>query len=233
MADEDTKKALLQPEEKVEVSDSEKKTSNDPSDNLTPEHPRFKEVLTQLRELKTEKESWSTEKQDLLDRLDNLEKQSSRGTVKEEDQLTLEEEAALNKIDKSLRNKGFLTKEQLDERDRVFNRKLTLDKLQEKYAGGNKYPKFNSEEVLEYSKRNGFGDNLEAAYFDMHREAIIKVEAEKLAGGKEVPQSEAPANGEVRIPQTELTAQDVSKMSDAEWEAKRGEILTGIKSAAK
>jgi len=102
--------------------------------------------------------------------------------------------------------------------------------LSQKYSGKDGYPKFDSEEVNAYAKKNGFGNNYEAAYNDLHRDAIIRVEAKKLNQDPKVPTSESPASqGERSITQEGLTPEQVANMSDEEYEKNREKILQGLK----
>lgn len=227
MTDKPDTEALLQPEEGEEVSDDSSSVTSDPSDKLTPDHPRFKEVYSDLKEEKQKNK-------DLLDRVERLEEQARQRMVATgNDEYTPEELQALEKIDKDFRRRGYVTQEQLEERDRVSQRKLEYDRLSSKYDGDNGYPKFIPDEVETYAKRNGFGGNYEAAYKDMHFDTILNLEAKKRSDRPRVPGSEIPTGGQVEIPETDLTPEQIAKMSPQDYEKYREKIKMGMKQMAR
>lgn len=202
-------------------SESEKVTEEtpkgDPSDNLTPDHPRFKEVIAKLHE-----------KDDVIDTLQKqMEELQQRVTTRQEatddDTLTREEELALERIEKNLRNRGFVKKDDL-EADRVGQ---TLTSLQGKHNGSDGLPKFVPEDVVLYAKRKGFGNNYESAYRDMHFDAFVQVAQRR--GQAEPPTSEKPTGGEKKPADTAVSPADIAKMSDQEYEEKREQLLNSIK----
>jgi len=221
--------ALLQPDEKGDDTSVENNVSNDdPSDKLTPEHPRFKQVLERAKEAEEKAEHLEQKMKDLEAKVN--ERQEETG----DRNLTADERAAVDLIEKELRNRKYLTQEDLDKRESINRRESEYVRLKGKHDGSDGYPKFDSEEVTLYAKVNGFGDNFEAAYNDMHRDAIVQVEAKKIAKGNvNVPNSEKPTGGEINIPNTELTPGEISTMSDEDYEKKRAEILKGIKTSVR
>lgn len=208
--------APLQSDQKEE----EKKV--DPADNLTPEHPRFKQVIEKNHALEGQLSTVKQELEDLKAKI--AERQDRTG----DDELTEDERLAMAKINKQLEGR-YVTKEQLDEERRVTTRAAKLERLSGVYDGSNGYPKFVSKDVTMYAEANGYGDNVEAAYYDMHRQAIINTEAKRLAKAPEPGRSEQPTGGERQIPNTELTPEQIANMSDSEYEKHREKILAGIK----
>ena len=209
------------------LQSDQNKEAEDPSDKLTPEHPRFKQVIEKLHNAETENA-------DLKTRLDNLESVVSERQVRTgEEGFTEEEQVALIKIENELLKRGFAKKEDVEQTTRVNQRAQTLEKLTAKYGGDSEYPKFDNADVVEHAKKNGFGENYEAAYFDLHRQGIIEIEARKLANMPETIQSEKPTGGARHAPQGELTVEQIQNMSDEEYEQKRGQILAGIKTGLK
>jgi predicted RNase H-like nuclease (RuvC/YqgF family) len=186
----------------------------DPSDALTPEHPRFKQVIAENHELKGTLEDMKAEMAELRNSIVN--KQDSG-------EETDEEEIALRKIERRMEEK-FAKKEDLS----ADRQALQFDRLSEKYNGSNGYPKFVPVDVVAYAKRNGFGSNYESAYKQMHFDTIVSVEASRK-GKIEVPTSERPTGGERSTESTTLTPQDISKMSDEEYLKNRDKILNAIK----
>lgn len=217
----DQQDALLQPDQKEGV---EKEQTKDPSDNLTPEHPRFKEVIEKLHRKDDEVESLKAELEELKQSV------STRQTEDGTDTLLPDERAAMEKIREQLRRSGeFVTKEELDNERRTTQMASEMARLSKEFDGTNGYPKFDRQEVLAYAKSKGFGNNLEDAYYSLHRPAIIQVEAKKI-GRVDVPDSERPTASDKKSPGAlEVTSQDIANMSDAEYERNRAKILSSIK----
>lgn len=216
-------------EEKVEEvhaenTPEEKSTKEDPRDNLTPDHPRFQEVYNELKELKGEKEK----REQLEEQLEELRAQvNSQNSKQEEDVYTEEEEKALERIDKGLKKRGYLTKAELDEVQRTQERAQALKELQKEYSGENGYPKFDAAEVMAHAKKEGIG-NLRAAYRDLHHNAIVKVEAKRNT--TETVDSESPTGG-AREVAADLDPAKIANMSDAEWAKKGPSIMQKFKNS--
>ncbi len=196
---------------------------SDPSDQLTPEHPRFKEVIAQNHELKDQIGDLQSQLKDVQDSINRRQEETG------DDELTAEEEKSLDRIQKGLKTKyNVVTQEDL----RVERRARTYDKLSDKYDGENGLPKFVPVDVEAHAKANGYGDNLEAAYKDMHFQAFVQAEAKKTGTKITPPTSEKPTGGDRdQIANTEFTPEAVAAMSDEEYEKNRDKILGGIKSS--
>lgn len=194
--------------------------SNDPADKLTPEHPRFKQVLEERNEYKKTTEELKAELSELKELV------LARQTETNSSEFTSDELAAIEKIDKALKSRGYLTKDVLDATNSQQKTAMQLEKMENKYDGSNGYPKFDPSEVLAYSRKKGISD-LEDAYFSLHRQAIIQVEAKRES--PQVPTSEKPTKADKPSPLGEISPQDLKEMSLGEWEQKRERILASLK----
>lgn len=212
--------APLQSDQKGDEGD--KNVDKDPSDNLTPDHPRFKEVYDKMK-------GFEEQNQSLREELDEVKTQiAERQEETGDDELTDEEVTSLDRIKKALRKDGFITKEEFDSDKKVSQRAQTFERLSEKYNGKNGLPTFDSIEVATYAKKHGFGENYEAAYKEIHFDAIVQQRA-KTGGIVEVPDSESPASGERGKPLGEVAPEDIDKMSPQEYEQHREKILQSLK----
>lgn len=207
----DEEKDVLESE--TEQTNSEE-VKHDPSDNLTPEHPRFKEVVAEKNELKQTVT-------DLQTQIDDL--KQSISTKQDTGEETDEEEVALRKIEKRMEGK-FAKVEDVDSERQA----LTFDRLSDKYNGSNGYPRFVPVDVVAYARTKGYGKNYEAAYNDMHREAIVQVEVKKLNTSK-APTSEKPSGGDKQAEGDTISATDIANMSDEEYEKNRTKILQAVR----
>ncbi len=187
----------------------------DPSDKLTPDHPRFKDVLNEKKEAEAEAERL---------RIELAEVKSVKETPSD-DELTPEEQASLIKIKKALSKEGFVTQSDL----RVQRNAETLRKLTDKYDGKGGLPAFDRAEVVAYAKKNGFGDNYEAAYRDIHFDTIVEVNAKKKANLPQPPTAEKPSGGGEATTTKRFTREDIKNMSDAEYDKYRVGLLNAIK----
>jgi hypothetical protein len=196
---------------------SQDPNKEDPSDKMSPDHPRFKEVLN-------EKKAAEERATKLEEELAELRSQKIEATYNSDD-LSAEEQASLDKIKKHLAKDGFVTQGDLT----VQRNADTLRKLNEKYDGKNGLPAFDRADVVAYSKKNGFGDNYEAAYRDMHFDTIVEVNAKKRASSPEKLTIEKPSGGGEATTTKKFSREDIAKMSDAEYDKYRIGLLNAIK----
>jgi hypothetical protein len=216
---EDNKQDTIAP-----LQSDNKQGNPDPSDNLTPEHPRFKEVVAEKNELKQTVAQLQSEMEEIKQSVAN------RQTREDDDSLTYEEQQALDRIDRGLKAKGYLTQDDLRARSRAAQYK----EMEKTYDGKNGLPKFVPIEVETYAKTNGFGDNYEAAYKDMHFDAIVQQEAKKASQVVPAPTSEKPSSGERgNVADTEFTPEAIAAMSDEEYERNRDKIMGSMRSSLK
>ena len=197
----------------TEQTNIETEGQKDPSDNLTPDHPRFKDVIAKNHDLERVVETMRTEMDELRQSISSKQDQGEN---------TDEDERALQIIEKRLSSK-FATKDDLNS-DRQA---IQFDRLSEKYSGSNGYPKFVPVDVVAHAKKNGFS-NYEKAYRDMHFDTIVSIEAAKK-GTVTVPTSEKPAGGERQQESSTISPQDIAQMSDEEYEKNRDQILTALR----
>lgn len=196
------------------------------SDKLTPDHPRFKQVLDRAKTAEEKAEA-------LERRLSELEGQvSQRQQATGDETLTAEEEIALNRVSKLLEKQGFARRADVEANERITKRALQLDKLEGRYDGSNGYPKFDPVEVVEYARRNGYSDqDLDKAYKNLHMDAIIAVEARKRSAPQPT-ESEKPS-GSSRQLTPQLTVEDIPNLSDQDYEKNRSTILERLRGAAR
>lgn len=217
--------APLQPEIEGE---GVKEETQEPSDRLTPDHPRFKQVIEKNHLLETQ----VNELQEQLNEL--RESRTGKSTTEE---YSDEEREALDKIKRA----GFMTKEEakalIDEEVSVERGALALRDLSQRYKGDNGLPKFDAAEVVTHAKKLGLRGNsieeLDMAYRDLHFDAFVQSTSKKLTEASKPPVLEKPTGGERIIPQTELTPEQIENMSPEEYEKNRDKILSGVKSAVK
>jgi len=119
MADKDTnEEALSQPEEGVDANVSDDQATSDPSDKMSPDHPRFKEVYNDMKTYKAESEQLQSELKDLKQEMEEIRSQAQeRGQQGGDTEFTQEELQAIEKIDKALKKRGYVTNEQLNEKE--------------------------------------------------------------------------------------------------------------------
>lgn len=194
--------------------------SIDPSDKLTPEHPRFKEVLERAKSAEGKVEELQRQLDEISQRVDQRYQDTG------DDELTADEIAWLNRVDRGLKAKGYVTQEEL----RAERKAMEYEKLSGKYNGSNGLPKFDVAEVEAHAKRNGFS-NLEKAYKDLHFDAFVQVEAKRTTPNP--PSSERPGGGDRDVRSTEFTPEAIAAMDDITYERNREKILASIKSSAR
>lgn len=195
----------------------------DPSDKLTPDHPRFKEVLNRAKESEGKVAELEQKLADLQQQI------TARQEKTGEDDFTEEELKALARIERGLAMKGFVRKDELE--SSTFQTKLErqFDRLNEKYDGSNGMPKFVADEVYAYAKKRGLESDLESAYKLKNYDSIIEYEAKKRSQGFTPPTSEKPTSSNKSGISNEVSPTDIASMSDAEWEQKREQILRSLK----
>ena len=204
------------------LQSEQEQVKKDPSDNLTPDHPRFKEVIAEKNQLKEEVSS-------LKEQLEELKEQiSTRQQETGNEDLTVEEERALEKIDKQLRNRGYITKDELV----VEKRAQEYSRLSDKYNGSNGLPKFDAVEVQAHAKKYGF-ESLEKAYKDLHFDAFVQLEAKKNGNSINPPSSERAGGGDKQPTKSEFSPEDIASMSDADYEKNREKILSSMKTSVR
>ena len=218
----DSNKAPLQSdqkEEKVVVSSA-------PSDNLTPDHPRFKEVYDKMKAY----EEKASEVDSLREQLEALQSRISQPEHSQED-LSYEEQQAIEKIEKALAKKNLFVKKEDWESDRAAEkRSQEYLRLSQVHNGSDGLPKFDPQEVTLFARKNNLGDNLEAAYNLMHMDAKIQLESRKAAQGFSPVEMERPTAAVIKSPSgMTLTSTDIATMSDEEYEQKRAEIHASLK----
>lgn len=209
--DDQNKDALLKSEQDNDSLENKQDQENntDPSEQLTPDHPRFKQVIEERNELR--------------EKLTALEAQvQERQTRTGDDTTTPEEQEAYEKIEKEMKKRGFVS-------ESILNRQNELARLETARNGADGTPKFVAIDVIEFAKKQGYGENYEAAYNAMHHDALVQVEARRYAQERGVPISEPPTGGEKSSPLKQFTPEEIANMPPEEYEKHRSELLTAIK----
>lgn len=213
--EQDLEISVPDPDKTGDDTSQDQEEKEDPSDKLTEDHPRFKNVLQERNQFRTEAE-------DLRRELEEVRNQ----TKDNGDELNEEERASLDKIKRELSKEGFVTQSDL----RVNQNAQTLRDLNKAHDGKDGLPKFDQADVVAHAKKNGFGDNYEAAYKDMHFDAIVEKNAKALAKAPNPGDSEKPSGGgNGNGPVKKFTESDIANMSDEEYEKYRSGLLTAIK----
>lgn len=229
----DDTNALLQSDQTEEVHDNNEETVSDPSDKLTPDHPRFKQVLERAKAAEEAHAKDSEELARIKEELETIKSERSAGG----DEIALDEEERLawNKMEKLLdkrdRERGVLTASQLEERERVENRANSIKELRTKHNGKDGLPVFD-DEVIVHAKQKGFGDNYEAAYRDMHFDAIVEVETKRRSGGYTPPSAEVPTSAR-RVVVDGLTPEAINNLDPVQYERVREKLHQNMKEKAK
>lgn len=228
--DDQTKIAPLQSDQKEESVVVTSEPDSDPSDKLTPEHPRFKEVYSDLKAYKQENGELKGKMAELEEKLEKLSENYNERVSQDGADITSDEEEALERIEKALKSRSsFVTKDELD----AERRGLILQRLEDKWNGTNGYPKFDGLDVVTYARKNGFGDNYEKAYRDMHYDAFVQIEAKKIAKSQEIPTSESPTAGDRSSVLGDVTPEKIKDMSLQEWYEKGDKIKQALKDSLK
>jgi|GEM_PF-7026468 hypothetical protein len=214
-------------DEQVNTAEEQKnEAKSDPSDNLTPDHPRFKEVYSELKEARAKLEKMPELEKQLQDLQEKI---SVRQEKTGDDDFTDEELRALERIEKGLARRGFVRSADLQNESFQLRLEREFQRMNEKYDGSNGLPKFIADEVFAFAKRNGMEKNLEGAYRLMHYDTIVDIDAKKRIQTAQPPTSEKPKTGDRGGSNTEISLTDISEMTDIEWEQKREKILQSLK----
>lgn len=208
------------------LQSDQEQTTEDPSDKLTPEHPRFKAVVAKNHELEGTIGSLKTELAALKESIATRQEASGDTT------LSYDEQQALDRIDKGLRARGYVTQEQVAADRKVIETSIKYDKLSTKYDGTDGRPKFDPLEVTAYAKQHDLGENYEAAYREMHWDALVEYQAKRASGAIKAPNSERPGSSDRGEPETGLTDEKIANMTDSEYEKNREKILASVKANA-
>jgi hypothetical protein len=224
-------KAPLQPEEE-EVNSEQVENTEDGEEKMIPKS-RMDRVIEQREAFKSKLEESTSKLTSLEETVKKLQESiESQNKANSGVAFTDEEKQALDKIDKGLRERGYVTREEQEAMARIQNRNAELTRLTDKYKKGTGYPVFKADEVMIYAEKKGFGDNLEAAYRDLHFDAFIQAELDRTQGtGTQPPDSEKPIGG-ARDAATQVTRKAIAEMTPAEYEQHRESLLKQFKSSA-
>lgn len=199
--------------------ESSEETKNDPSDRLTPDHPRFKQVLERAKAAEGRVEEMERKLEQLQNSL-----QKNETSEYTDDQME-----AIETIDRALKSRGYMTQDEFKELQRVQERQSMLTRLNDKYDGSNGLPKFEIDDVVAHAKSNGYGANYEAAYRDLHFDAFVQRAARKSI---DPPKTEKPGSKEREV-SPGLTMNKINEMSLSEYSKHRAEIAKFFKDGFK
>lgn len=153
------------------TQDASQEDSNQTSDKSIP-YDRFQEVINSKNELKKEIEA--------------LKQQMAGFQTKKEENPSApsnpQEEVVKQQLDKYLKELGYVSKQELEQKEADRQLETHIESLSKKYDGKDGRPKFDKSKVLEYAQSNLIG-NLEIAYKQMNEAALLDF-AIKQAMGK-------------------------------------------------
>lgn len=227
-------KVHLQPDQNGTVEGVVESPSNastppeqkDPSDVLTPDHPRFKQVIE-------EKNKWKEETLTLKETVAELKAEMEALKQKPEEDLDESDLAAIEKIDKALKSRGYMTKDQLYAEQENTKKASEMTRLSKEYDGSNGLPAFDPSEVFEYAKKTGLKD-MELAYKNLHWQAVIQHEAKKMTTSTQPPTSEKPGANNTRVVTPgAITKEDISTMDLSEYAKNRDKIHNFLKNSSR
>jgi len=178
----DVQNDAQQAEETAETSSVENQTdettqeetqddSTQASEKSVP-YDRFQEVINSKNELKKEIEA-------LKQQFAGIQQTKAENPAAPPDP---QEAVIKQQLDKYLKDMGYVSRQELEQKEADRQLSQTIDSLSKKYNGQNGLPKFDRSKVLEYAQSNLIG-NLEVAYKQMNEAAIID-NAIKQALGK-------------------------------------------------
>lgn len=201
--------------------ETQEESSGDPSDKMTPDHPRFKQVLERAKRAEGDVAKLQEQLAELQEKIE------ARTSKSDSDDLNYEEEQALERIYSALKaKKGIMTAEEFRRNQEAEKRETMLNKLEGEYTGKNGYPKFDRDDVIAHAKANGFGSNYAAAYRDLHFDALVEVESKRRLSPP--PESEKPGVQERKIAEG-LTLEKINSMSPSEYAQNRDKINAWMK----
>lgn len=188
---------------------------------------RVQKALEQRDEERKKTEELQKKLEDLETKLESFSNQQANTSNEDNEVFTDEEEKVLQRAAKFLEKNGFVKKDDLKQVEAITKRGQMMTELQNKYNNTD-YPDFKPDEVMVYAQKNGFGENLESAYFSMHRDAILRVDAKKL--NTQTVDSEKPTGAETGNP--EITRADIENMDVNEWQKNKAKIMSAFRKAA-
>jgi hypothetical protein len=189
---------------------------------------RLDKTIEQREAYKAELETTKEELSSIKDEIASLKELVTKTETKDSPTFTQEEESALEKIDKGLKQRGYMTRAEVEEMERIKSRNSEIVRLQSTYKKGTGFPPFEADKVMVYAKQKGFGDNLEAAYRDLHWEAISTAIAKGQSPNMEPPDSEKPTGSNQTVP-VGITREKIAEMDVSEWNQKGASIMDKFK----
>lgn len=170
----------LQAETTAEASQAENETDQTTQEDQTTEtqedsdsqpktvpYERLQEVIKSRKDLESKIS-------DLEGRLERLQSDDTRDTNPQENQVK-------QQLDKYLKELGYVSRQELEQKEADKQLEGTLKSLSSKYNGKDGRPKFDKTKVLRYAADHMIGD-LEVAYESMHNAELIDWHVKQALG---------------------------------------------------
>lgn len=126
------------------------------------------------------------------------------------------EEVVKQQLDKLLKDMGYVSKSDLEQKEADRQVAETMKSLESKYDGKNGLPKFDRSSVLEFAKENLIG-NLEVAYKQMNEAAIMDARIKEALGKTRGVKSEvSDGSGSTNVGTTDDDLRSAAMQGDAE-----------------
>jgi len=126
------------------------------------------------------------------------------------------EEVVKQQLDKLLKDMGYVSKSDLEQKEADRQVAETMKSLESKYDGKNGLPKFDRSSVLEFAKENLIG-NLEVAYKQMNEAAIMDARIKEALGKTKGVKSEvSDGSGSTNVGTTDDDLRSAAMQGDAE-----------------
>lgn len=212
---EDMAQDVTQVEETTEASSAENQTDetiqeetqdDSGSTSKTVPYERLQEVINSKNELKGE-----------IDRLRaEFAKIQQNKVDSPTDPPNPQEETVKQQLNKYLKELGYVSKEELEQKEADRQLEQTIDSLSGKYNGKDGRPKFEKNKVLEYAQKNLIG-NLEIAYKQMHEAELIDFAVKQALGKtKGVKSESSDGSGSTQVGTTQSDLLEAAKDGDSD-----------------
>lgn len=206
---------VTQVEETTEASSAENQTDetiqegtqdDSESTSKTVPYERLQEVINSKNELKGE-----------IDRLRAEFAQIQQNKVeKPTDPPNPQEETIKQQLDKYLKELGYVSKQELEQKEADRQLEQSINTLANKYNGKDGKPKFEKAKVLEFAQQNLIG-NLEVAYKQMHEAELIDFAVKQALGKtKGVKSESSDGSGSTQIGTTQSDLVHAAQEGDSD-----------------
>jgi hypothetical protein len=212
------KNGVIDEKDTLDLSLEEKETTEEKKEERTVPLQALQEERKKRQELET--------------RLSALEESASKPSTSDKSS-NPDIETAANALDPYLRQKGFLTREQLEEEKQAESYANEMKDLTKKFDGKDGRPTFDAYEVSEFGKKNRIF-NLEVAYKTMHEKELIDWNM-KQGDKSEAPETEkSGSSGIKQTGNTSILTRESLKVRLAKpdgrewWEKNRDKVFAAM-----